>query len=409
MVMSKPKKHLYEFGPFCLDVVNRILLRDGVPVPLQPKTFDLLLALVQHYGQVLEKDELMQSLWPDTIVEEANLTQNIYLLRKVFGEESGEQKYIETMPRRGYRFVAAVSEVWDEGVDFIAQQHTRAHIIVNEEEEETFDTSLESPTTVSQAQGPTARPWLSKRFILGITLSVLATSLYFIWPPGGLKQKVSNTVPPSYKQMTFTGNATSPALSPDGTFIAYVTGEKVMVQDVAGGQPIEVFQGTARRLRWSPDGSELMVMTGSEAFLVPRLGGSPRRLRGVGFACWSPDGSHIAQVGLKKIFFLNKLTGERRSINLQGSFESIADLDWSPSDSLLFLTREKATQSAIWTIRPDGTEQQKVYETNDYILSARWSGEGDVIYFLLWKAQRELWKIPIIPATGELKAPAWWC
>lgn len=101
---------VYEFGPFRLDSGARRLLRDGQPVALTAKAFDALLALVENYGRLVEKDELMRWLWPDTIVEEANLTQTIFILRKVLGESPGEQNYIATIPRRGYQLVAPVRE-----------------------------------------------------------------------------------------------------------------------------------------------------------------------------------------------------------------------------------------------------------------------------------------------------------
>lgn len=105
---------VYEFGPFRLGNVNRALLRDGESVPLTRKALEMLTLLVQHRGRVLEKDELLQRLWADTIVEEANLTQNIYLLRKALGQCARRQSYIETIPKRGYRFVAEVKEIWQD-------------------------------------------------------------------------------------------------------------------------------------------------------------------------------------------------------------------------------------------------------------------------------------------------------
>ena len=100
----------YEFGRFRLNVAERILLRDGEVVPLTPKVFDILLTLVENRGQVVSKEGLMKRVWPDTFVEEGNLTQNISLLRKALGESPGGVQFIETVPRRGYRFVAAISE-----------------------------------------------------------------------------------------------------------------------------------------------------------------------------------------------------------------------------------------------------------------------------------------------------------
>jgi DNA-binding winged helix-turn-helix (wHTH) protein/tetratricopeptide (TPR) repeat protein len=99
-----------EFGPFRLDGAERTLLRAGVQVALTDKVFDLLALLVQNRGHALTKAELMQSLWPDTVVEENNLTVNISTLRKALGETAGERRYIETLSRRGYRFVAEVRE-----------------------------------------------------------------------------------------------------------------------------------------------------------------------------------------------------------------------------------------------------------------------------------------------------------
>ncbi|HEX8071477.1 MAG TPA: winged helix-turn-helix domain-containing protein [Pyrinomonadaceae bacterium] len=109
--MRKEPLHLYEFGPFRLDATDRRLLREGAPIPLTPKVFDTLLALVEAGGRVVGKDELMQALWPDTYVEENSLTQNISVLRKALGEETTARRYIETVPRRGYRFVAEVRAV----------------------------------------------------------------------------------------------------------------------------------------------------------------------------------------------------------------------------------------------------------------------------------------------------------
>src|SRR5205809_5505173 len=106
--MSKPIETCYEFGPLHLDAAERLLLRDGQPVPLPPKVFDTLLVLVQSSGHLVEKDELMTKLWPDTFVEEATLARNISDLRKALCEDTGQHEYIETVPKRGYRFVARV-------------------------------------------------------------------------------------------------------------------------------------------------------------------------------------------------------------------------------------------------------------------------------------------------------------
>jgi len=111
--MGEQESHFYEFGRFRLDAAERVLLRDSEFVPLTPKVFDILLALVERGGRIVEKDELMKRVWPDTFVEEGNLTQNVSVLRKALGESSGGPQFIETIPRRGYRFVGTVREARD--------------------------------------------------------------------------------------------------------------------------------------------------------------------------------------------------------------------------------------------------------------------------------------------------------
>ena len=101
---------IYEFGPFRLEVAEHLLLRNGETIPLQPKVFELLLVLVKHHGHLLGKDELLKAVWPDTVVEEINLANNVSILRKALGESGNGQRFIETVPRRGYRFVAPVRE-----------------------------------------------------------------------------------------------------------------------------------------------------------------------------------------------------------------------------------------------------------------------------------------------------------
>ncbi len=109
--MSKHPQHLYEFGPFRLDTVEKVLLRDGKPVPLTPKAFETLVALVERSGHLIKKDELMKAVWAEAFVEESNLTNNVYELRKLLGKGENGGNYIETVPKRGYRFTAPVREL----------------------------------------------------------------------------------------------------------------------------------------------------------------------------------------------------------------------------------------------------------------------------------------------------------
>jgi TolB-like protein/Tfp pilus assembly protein PilF len=131
--MTKQRNSSYEFGPFRLDSAERRLIRNGEPVALAPKVLDTLLALVESSGRLLPKDELISGLWPDTFVEEATLARNISDLRRALGESSGADKYIETVPKSGYRFVAEVRLVEPQDSVMIIERHTRSRMVVQEE------------------------------------------------------------------------------------------------------------------------------------------------------------------------------------------------------------------------------------------------------------------------------------
>jgi len=109
--METSVKHLYEFGPFQLDPPERLLLCEGQPVPMPPKAFDLLVVLVERSGHLVEKEELLKAVWRDSFVEEGNLSVTVSVLRKALNDDRGMHKYIETVSKRGYRFVADVRRV----------------------------------------------------------------------------------------------------------------------------------------------------------------------------------------------------------------------------------------------------------------------------------------------------------
>jgi len=114
--MSGEERHCYRFGAFDLDIRERQLLRDDVPVSLPPKAFDVLALLVDRSGHLIEKDDLMRIVWPDSFVEEANVARVIHKLRRTLGDDHNGNKFIETVPKKGYRFVAEVEDL-DENLE----------------------------------------------------------------------------------------------------------------------------------------------------------------------------------------------------------------------------------------------------------------------------------------------------
>ncbi|HYP49763.1 MAG TPA: transcriptional regulator, partial [Pyrinomonadaceae bacterium] len=125
---------LYEVGEFCLDVDRNLLLQNDEIVPLTHKALETLAVLVENNGRIVEKDEIISRVWQDTFVEEGSLTRNISTLRKVLGEEPGSNRYIETIPRRGYRIVAKVQNICD--ADASAEKETADGFAENLPEDE---------------------------------------------------------------------------------------------------------------------------------------------------------------------------------------------------------------------------------------------------------------------------------
>jgi Tol biopolymer transport system component/DNA-binding winged helix-turn-helix (wHTH) protein len=386
--VSREARPFYEFGTFRLDLSEHMLLRDGHPVPLTPKVFDVLRVLVQNGGHLVEKEKLLKEVWPDSFVEEGTLNRSVSVLRKALGESPSEQKYIETVPKRGYRFVAPVTEHLHESSKSSVEPHSRSVVDI-----EATHTDLQSLPNTSMP--PAVRAGISKRAagIAGALLTVGALS-YAVLGPSEPERNAPPTLAPAHRQVTFTGKQGAPTLSPDGKRVAYVSDEtpekKLMVQELAGGQPLAVFSAPeVGHLRWSPDGSELIVWargSGKDGlYVMPQLGGTPRRVVGDRYiACWSPDGSTIAVPSYLggKIWFLNKLGREQRTVSLQGVHWSIWDIDWSPANGLLtFVSNDYQGRYTIWTIRPDGSDQKSVISENTEISSARWAPQGDAIYY----------------------------
>jgi DNA-binding winged helix-turn-helix (wHTH) protein/TolB-like protein/Tfp pilus assembly protein PilF len=179
--ICKKESHCYEFGPFRLDAEERLLFRGQEIVPLTPKVVETLLVLVENRGQLLHKNELMEALWPDTFVEESSLAQNISLLRKALGEDQGRQ-YIETLPKRGYRFTAEVKEVRDQHGAFFTHRLENAQFVIEEEEEELTESVVTLPFTNSAIRSTITRGFSRAQLyaVVGFCVIGLAAAAFLL-------------------------------------------------------------------------------------------------------------------------------------------------------------------------------------------------------------------------------------
>lgn len=170
--MAAGPKMLYEFGPFRVDPDKQLLLRNDKPVPLTPKAFETLLALLRRSREDVPKDELMKVVWPDAFVEEGNLTQNIFLLRKALQDGQDSRRYIVTIPGRGYRFAEQVRTITQDGDDVIIQSHSRSQLFM--QQRDIAPVSLTSKDVRGRSRMQSKRSWIA------IAVVVLAVSAFLL-------------------------------------------------------------------------------------------------------------------------------------------------------------------------------------------------------------------------------------
>ena len=315
--MSSSGKHLYEFGEFRLDTAERRLLRNGEPVSLPPKVFDTLVVLVQNSGHLLDKERLMHELWPDAFVEEVNLSVNISALRKTLGEVENGESFIETVPKRGYRFTAQVSELESGPEDLIVHNRIRAHIVT--EEVEPDDNVAIAGTWEPPRQIDAARLSIAENFTDRIrrhkSAAVLGLALFLMALAGfgfGLYKLVSRKTIATFETMkiarlTSNGKAVDAAISPDGKYAVYVVADSgqqsLWMRQVATASVMQIIPPADFHwagLTISNDGNYLYYVASEESagvlYKMPVLGGpSTKLIRDIdSLVALSPDGKRLA-------------------------------------------------------------------------------------------------------------------
>jgi DNA-binding winged helix-turn-helix (wHTH) protein/Tol biopolymer transport system component len=190
--MSLQTKQFYEFANFRLDLIEKVLLRDGEPVPLTPKVFDTLRILIENAGHLLEKERLMREIWQDHFVEEGNLAFNIKVLRKALGDNAARPHFIETVQRRGYRFIAEVRQR-DESIPPRAAAAETAHL-----------------------PQPAQKPYIL--ISIGLLSLISIFGIAFVWVGGSNFFKGGQ---PKFTRLTSSGKITNAVVTPDGKNIVF--------------------------------------------------------------------------------------------------------------------------------------------------------------------------------------------
>lgn len=321
---------VYEFGGFRLETGSRRLLRAGVPVPITVKAFDTLAALVEQAGRVVDKDELMRRVWPDAIVEEANLSQQIFLLRKALGEDPRDHRFVATVPRRGYRFVADVLESGE-----MAPASTRAGEPVPSVPVAAAGTPLKLVLPL------TPGPPLALSPCSPFALSPDGRTLAYTARDGGTTALyVRRLDRVDAERLPRTEGAGAPFFSPDSRWIGYFANGRLRKMPAAGGSPLDICDAGAecRGAAWSCRDEIVFAPTPASGLVrVSAEGGRPQPLTELDFA--NGERTHrwpdvlangrdvlftIARAGSAsfeeaEIAVVSMDTGERRTIHRFGS------------------------------------------------------------------------------------------
>ncbi len=393
-------RRVYRFGPFQLDATAKVLLRDGEPVRLARKAVETLLALVENAGQVVTKEELMAAVWPDRVVDEANLAQNVAVIRRSLGAERGSPGYIETFPGRGYRILGLISVV-----------------------EEVSEASL---APISPAPPPQQRTF-HVPLALAFAALVAGLGVLYLW------RRAADSGPTDALHRVpvarLAGKEFQPAISPDGARVAFVwEGREAtraaiwMKEGEAPPRRLTHEQGVYSSPAWSPDGRQLACLRfheSSGAIVVASVDGGPEQVVGSVFPSryglsnrhldWSPDGRWLAVDDTASphealsIYLISLVKGEKKRLtHPDNAFIGDVDPRFSPDGrSLSFIRVFHRGWQELFLLRLGEDAPRQLTRDGKQVSSHDWMPEGKTLVYSSDRGgEFRIWKLPVGPAAA---------
>ncbi|HUR99571.1 MAG TPA: winged helix-turn-helix domain-containing protein [Pyrinomonadaceae bacterium] len=417
--MNETHEHFYEFEDFRLDRENAVLFRGDSIVDITPKSRELLRVLIEKRGQIVRKEELLAEVWPDSFVEEANLSHHIHRLRRALGEDSNGGKFIETVPKRGYRFIAPVVE----------RPTTRD---LEPDPAQTNGHLPQDPNSKNKQRAFLLYRWA---VMVGLVLAGfaglggywLSRSGRAVTDPGKEKIPRMETRPLT----SYAGDELDSALSPDGKYTAFAwmspesESVQIYVKQTDAGEPLKLSTNAARDRDgtpvWAPDGRFIAFSRASVdrarsgIYMVPAFGGPERRLLKVdpvGGIDWSADGKMIVYAqqelpnGPFALHLLDVETLETRKLTVPPA-QSEGDIrpDFSPDGKMVSFTRQLQEAGDLYLTDLAGSTR-RLTSDNRGIIGAAWAPDGNsIVYSSNRGGSFALWRLSVIDGAESEPLP----
>jgi Tol biopolymer transport system component/DNA-binding winged helix-turn-helix (wHTH) protein len=391
------KPLIYQFDDLQVNRRAFTVLKDGSPLPLEPKAFEVLVFLIDHRGRLVEKNELLDAVWKEAFVTTNALTRVIAHLRKMLGDDAKVAKYIETVPTRGYRFIAEVEVNSDLAV-------------------------------VENSYPGTARQQIDVQALALICIGVLlALVIGLLWKSQTRSDLAERLVLTKTTQITTTqGLDLYPAFSPDGRDLAYSSlrngkFEIFVRQLAAGGREIQVTADSAQNLQsaWSPDGKMIAYHSRNRhgIWMVPALGGIAKQLTDFGAEpSWSSDGEWIAfqsdapddlgqtafgAMPPSTIWIVSSRGGTPQQITKVGTPPGGHGVPvWSPDGKRIVFVTHDIGLSEIWSTSAKGEDLKRLTLKPANFFDPAYSSDGKYLFFSTASGNFRLWMLPLSSDTG---------
>jgi DNA-binding winged helix-turn-helix (wHTH) protein/Tol biopolymer transport system component len=435
--MIETAEKTFTFAEFEVDAAKRLLLKAGQPVALNPKTFDLLLTLVENHGEVVHKNDLLDKVWANQFVEENNLTVHISALRKALGERKDEHRFLVTVPGKGYKFVADVKIPNNEG-EILIESRTISRVLI---EEETGEKDLEDEITVGNFQRLKEDKFSKLKFNFSpvIIISSLAiitlVAAFGFWSWNGEKKPDNREL--KLIKLTASGKVTNATLTPDGKYAVFAQtedgGESLWLRQTSTGSQTQILSVKPLKfvgLAISPDANSIYAtvfggdMPDPQIWRVPLIGGAVEEIKEIitgAAVSLSPDGRRFAftesRSGLKETHFgVADSNGTNKQILIRATdgkrsfpnFDS-SSVAWSPDGSeIACVVEEKISddtnKTGILLVDPATGSEKFVSEKRwDRIEHLAWI-DAENLAFVAYKfisRQGQIWSIS--RNTGEVR------